>query len=1055
MSIKQLLFSIFWGGLFALLPYVLFCQTYIYTSGANPDPLNPGCVQMVSGGANQIGTVFAQQKISLFQPFDLHCNLYIDISSGPVFADGFAFVFQNEAPTFFGGGNSGLGFSGPQAPGVSSVAAELDFWGNGFVCESGLHHVTVHTNGDEQNCPGPPFLGSPIVARPGGLPLTSGACYNLRYVWDPGLMQLSMYVDDIFRFSWQNNIVANYFSLVDSVYWGFTAATGNSNFLNMSLCWKFSQAGTNSSQICRNQNATLSSFSAGAGASYFWSASPYLSCTNCPSPVFTPPVINGQNNFINTLVVTNSLGCRDTSYVTINVTDLPVANAGPDQTICSGDSVTLGVPTVPGYSYAWNPGTGLNFSTVPQPRASPLATTNYALVVTDNNTAQTCTNTDTMVLSLVARPTPVSGRDTTLCDSTLLLNGSALPIGGSGLWTSPTPSVTFTPNNAPVSVVNTPPFGTYSLIWSVTISPCLVRDTMVFTSNGPVRAIAGKDTTICDTSLILFGSVNGPSTGSWIDPPGGYVISNTAQLNSPITSLDSGFNLVSLVARYNNCLDTNSMFINVNFMELSAGEDTTVCGPNAPLHSVGNGTWSVVTGSGIFSDSSSNSPMVLGLAQGANTMRFAGMAGICLFDDTVSIEDFWAEPAIAGNDTTVCKDSLFLMANQPTWGVGQWNILSGLGNFSTPDMDTTWIITGQEGFVLLEWRIINGTCITTDQRLVRLDSVIPSDAGKDYSFCGPDYILEGNIPNPGNGTWTILPGSQGNFSSPNLPGSNYNNFVPGTNFLTWTIVNGACLSIDTVSLTKMGTAFANAGADSSFCADSLLLYANSPNSWESSIWSFVSGTGILSDSSNSISPLRVSGNDTLVLLWIVSDSVCSDSDQVQIEVFAPPVAMAGPDQTIPVNSSTFSATLPLIGTGIWYSATPSVTITVPTNPFSPVSNLSPGANYFEWVVSNGSVCPTSVDSIVITVTEGLQIPEAFSPNGDGSNEYFVIRGIEGLHTRLFIFNRWGNKVFESSNYANNWSGQNSLNQPLGDDTYYYLLEIPSNNTYKGFVVIKR
>ncbi len=51
------------------------------------------------------------------------------------------------------------------------------------------------------------------------------------------------------------------------------------------------------------------------------------------------------------------------------------------------------------------------------------------------------------------------------------------------------------------------------------------------------------------------------------------------------------------------------------------------------------------------------------------------------------------------------------------------------------------------------------------------------------------------------------------------------------------------------------------------------------------------------------------------------------------------------------------------------------------------------------------------------------IPEGFSPNGDGVNDPFVIRGISHYPKNTFvIFNRWGNKVFETVNYQNTWDG---------------------------------
>lgn len=87
------------------------------------------------------------------------------------------------------------------------------------------------------------------------------------------------------------------------------------------------------------------------------------------------------------------------------------------------------------------------------------------------------------------------------------------------------------------------------------------------------------------------------------------------------------------------------------------------------------------------------------------------------------------------------------------------------------------------------------------------------------------------------------------------------------------------------------------------------------------------------------------------------------------------------------------------------------------------------------------------------VTEDeLEIFNLFSPNGDGSNDTFVIKGIELFNNRLTIYNRWGNVVFKATNYQNDWDGTSNAgrvirrNQKLPAGTYYYTLELTDDNT---------
>jgi gliding motility-associated-like protein len=92
----------------------------------------------------------------------------------------------------------------------------------------------------------------------------------------------------------------------------------------------------------------------------------------------------------------------------------------------------------------------------------------------------------------------------------------------------------------------------------------------------------------------------------------------------------------------------------------------------------------------------------------------------------------------------------------------------------------------------------------------------------------------------------------------------------------------------------------------------------------------------------------------------------------------------------------------------------------------------------------------------------LNIPEGFSPNNDGVHDYFVI--IKPLNTTidLEVFNRWGNVVFSSNNYNNDWNGKGTGNfagQDLVDGGYYYTLRAVDDKgkaqVFKGFVIIQR
>jgi len=101
-------------------------------------------------------------------------------------------------------------------------------------------------------------------------------------------------------------------------------------------------------------------------------------------------------------------------------------------------------------------------------------------------------------------------------------------------------------------------------------------------------------------------------------------------------------------------------------------------------------------------------------------------------------------------------------------------------------------------------------------------------------------------------------------------------------------------------------------------------------------------------------------------------------------------------------------------------------------------------------------------STTITYPTDFFIPEGFSPNGDGTNDLFVIRGIMNYPNNTFvIFNRWGNKVYEASPYQNTWDGRSMFGLRIGGDelpigTYFYVLDLKDGSSiFKGTIYLNR
>ena len=132
----------------------------------------------------------------------------------------------------------------------------------------------------------------------------------------------------------------------------------------------------------------------------------------------------------------------------------------------------------------------------------------------------------------------------------------------------------------------------------------------------------------------------------------------------------------------------------------------------------------------------------------------------------------------------------------------------------------------------------------------------------------------------------------------------------------------------------------------------------------------------------------------------------------------------------------------------------------------------------ELKVYNPQGCDTSYYKSIRVEPVKLKIPNVFTPNGDGTNDYFIIslesgsdspsgnKGTRDQHyeyedyeplnryyesTELTIFNRWGRIVYHSKDYQNDWDGDN-----LPDGTYFYVLKchgLKNDATYNGSVMI--
>lgn len=188
-----------------------------------------------------------------------------------------------------------------------------------------------------------------------------------------------------------------------------------------------------------------------------------------------------------------------------------------------------------------------------------------------------------------------------------------------------------------------------------------------------------------------------------------------------------------------------------------------------------------------------------------------------------------------------------------------------------------------------------------------------------------------------------------------------------------------------------------------------------------------------------------SNNATIVYTVTVSDGNSNNiSQQFTLNVTPQPIAYAGEDTTICENTSVLlNATGG--GTYIWNN-----NITTSTNQVSPSLN----SQYIVTVTVNGCIDSDTVNVMIKNCTVDtivsipIIVPNIVTPNGDGVNEYFKIKGLENYPgSTIKIFNRWGNVVYSSDDYRNDWKAN------VNDGTYFYVLNISDGRTYNGFLSV--
>ena len=246
--------------------------------------------------------------------------------------------------------------------------------------------------------------------------------------------------------------------------------------------------------------------------------------------------------------------------------------------------------------------------------------------------------------------------------------------------------------------------------------------------------------------------------------------------------------------------------------------------------------------------------------------------------------------ANAGPDQYFADENIstYLEANTPEFGTGTWSVVSGNGGTFEDAGDPNTLFTGLPcEFYTLKWTISNPCGATSDNVNINFDNTpTTADAGEDQLFLDntTTTVLQGNIPEMGEGLWSIQNGQGGSFDDPYDPTTEFTGLQCETYTLRWTISTPCHESYDEVIIEFNNTPTpADAGPDQWYLqGTSTTLEGNTPENGLG-YWSIVSGTGGTIQFPTNPNSVFIGQQEVVYeLKWTISTECNSSSDNVII-----------------------------------------------------------------------------------------------------------------------------------------------------------------------------
>jgi gliding motility-associated-like protein len=643
-------------------------------------------------------------------------------------------------------------------------------------------------------------------------------------------------------------------------------------------------------------------------------------------------------------------GCTATSAVTtVTVNQLPVVNAGNDETICNGTSATL--MATGATTYVWSPVAGLSATTGSTVVATPLATTTYTVTGTDANG---CVDTDTVTVNVVNQPiaTITPATSVTICEgetTTLTANpGTGFTyVWSTGATTQAIDVSPTTTTNYTVTVSNSTGCSTTSIITTVIVNEALT----------PI--ISGVSTVCAGTSTTLTAST---STGTL---PLTYLWSTGATTEAITVTPVSNTSYFVTITDANGCSATTAVTtVNVNQLpvvpaitgttEVCAGSTTVLVNPTS------GGVWTTANAAVATIDATG---VVSGVAAGSTVITYTVTDVNGCTSNAQALLNVNALPTLApiGGTMNACIGSSTILTNTTTGG--GWT--SANVGVATVNSITGAVAGVTAGTATITYTYTNSNgCTNAVSTVVTINSlpVVAPITGTASVCLGSTTPLASNT---AGGVWTTANTAT---ATVNAATGLVTGVAAGSTTITYTVTNanGCVSSVSTPLLVNALPVIEAITGSTTVCAGSETIYANATPG------------GVWTSANNAVASINAAGvvtggvvGLTTITYTVTNANGCVESVSADIitnpQPVAPVITVTGPTMICP-NTTTDLSVPAIFASYQWNNGltTPSITTGL-------------AGTYFV-TVTNSEGC--TVNSAPVTITIGDTIAPVITAPAD-------------------------------------------------------------------------